>query len=86
MSDHGKSSAISSDRFESLLQELLHTERSYVRRIDTLYQVCSTFHSDYIGHVGIGMLILSDSVLLLAVCCAITTAGKGQGHSHHSPL
>lgn len=29
---------VSSNRFESLLEELVHTERSYVKRIDTLYQ------------------------------------------------
>lgn len=37
----GRTAAESADRFESLLQELIVTERSYVRRVETLYKVCS---------------------------------------------
>ena len=37
----GRTAAESADRFESLLQELIVTERSYVRRVETLYKVGS---------------------------------------------
>ncbi|UZJ51544.1 hypothetical protein CBS101457_000864 [Exobasidium rhododendri] len=33
-----KSSVVSADRFESMLQELIQTERNYVKRIKTLYE------------------------------------------------